>query len=610
MATEDRYWSLACPPPIGSEIASTSTFDMTYYADVPDEASSVSVRATAWAINPGRGDDILVDQSVGYTLNSGTASWTLWNGNSWYSFDVWTVGLAKAKAFLVSDGQVTVTSTGGVTRMAAQDRFFVFALNLTSAASPWATGVNTLLVPRSIFLDSKLKADFDAGIFNPLPNADMYGDDLSKASISDGVAAVIAGTLTGAQATDVLNRLLLNASGGSAHTYVDITNTALVANLPSDIVKILPWQSVTNSPTGVMPQDFWSKIGTVASTVVNTLVYVGQMIYTGLVALGTFLVNLAQAIADWGMKALGTVLNAVATAVQKLAEAASNLFNWVKDLAIGAFNLAIGAFKTLAQALLGEVVNVIAGLVRQKATIHNLLFGLPMALGAILKGKQILESVFAAMELVEGSITVVMAVISGGVAAFVKGLVATSAKDTVLKTILGAVVAATVGTIATTTVESFDDDALDNQAGVAAKGFLSGVTLLGAAIDWIKSRKEAETSGVSKWFSAAGWAMVGLLAELAGSPLVEELLAKWGLGDPLSRGLGQLGVDIFATAAATYGLWQLYKKYPGDVFLEGTRKALLPIVANIENWVTYVGFFGSTSALGLHIGQGVYQLLS
>lgn len=119
----------------------------------------------------------------------------------------------------------------------------------------------------------------------------MYGDDLSKAALSDGVAAVLAGTLTGGQATDVLNRLLLNASGGSAHSYVDITGQPLVANLPYDVVKILPWASVTNGPTGAMPADFWTKIGAVASTVVNTLFYVGQLIVKGIVALGTFLTD-------------------------------------------------------------------------------------------------------------------------------------------------------------------------------------------------------------------------------------------------------------------------------------------------------------------------------
>ena len=153
-------------------------------------------------------------------------------------------------------------------------------------------------------------------------------DDLSNAALSDGVAAVIAGTLSGSQASDMLNRLLLNASGGQAHSYVDVTNQVLVANLPVDVVKILPWTSVANGPTGAMPQDFWQKIGAIASTVVNALVYVGQLVYKGLVALGTFLVNLAQAIADWGMKALGTVVSAAVAVAKAIGDALSRIWEW------------------------------------------------------------------------------------------------------------------------------------------------------------------------------------------------------------------------------------------------------------------------------------------
>ncbi len=47
----------------------------------------------------------------------------------------------------------------------------------------------------------------------------------------------------------------------------------------------------------------------------------GQMIYKGLVALGTFLVNLAEAIVDWGMKALGAIWEKV-VAVAQAAKAA------------------------------------------------------------------------------------------------------------------------------------------------------------------------------------------------------------------------------------------------------------------------------------------------
>lgn len=307
------------------------------------------------------------------------------------------------------------------------------------------------------------------------------------------------------------------------------------------------------------------------------------------------------------MKALGAVVNAVVALAQKVAEAATTLFNWIKDFAISAFNGVIEGFKALVSAVLRETVDAIVNVARQRATIEGLLFGLPIVLGAVVKGKQVLERLFAAMEIIEGSITTVLAILSGGVAAFVKGLVVAAAKDSVMNAILGAVLAATVANIVLTTVESFDDNALNSMPGQAGKTFVGAITVLGAALDWIKARGESHGSGVGKWFSPAGWAMIGLLAEVAGSPFVEAGLATLGLTDPLSKGVGQLGVDVAATMAASYGLYELFTKFPGEAFLEGTRKALLPVTDMIEKWVTYVGFFGSTSALGVHLGEGLYR---
>jgi len=46
------------------------------------------------------------------------------------------------------------------------------------------------------------------------------------------------------------------------YSYVDVTSYVVLMNLPYDVVRILPWQSVSISPTGAMSADFWTKIGT------------------------------------------------------------------------------------------------------------------------------------------------------------------------------------------------------------------------------------------------------------------------------------------------------------------------------------------------------------
>jgi hypothetical protein len=408
MATEDSYTSWACPPLIPTTQYATSAFYMTYYADVPDDVPWATIRITAWAINPGRGDDILVDTSVNYQVNSGWTGYTTCNGNSWVSYEVSTYPLAKAKTLLITDGQVTVRSAAGQTRMAAADRFFVFTLNVNSAWSPLASGINTILVPRSVFLDSKLKADFSAGSYYPLSDAPLYGDDLSKADVSGGVAGVVATTLSADQANDVLNRLLMNASGGWAHSYVDITNQAVVANLPLDVVKILPWSGVTNGPFGAMPQDFWSKVGSAATTLVNALVYVGQLIYKGLVALGTFLVDLAQAIAEWGMKALGAVWNAAVSVAEKASQLLSTVVSWIIQLATQAFQTAIQGLLSLVKALLDFTIGNIVGLVKLAVasaeisvslltTIANYVFDLAQMIALIPMAIRVAEAAIAIM---------------------------------------------------------------------------------------------------------------------------------------------------------------------------------------------------------------------
>ncbi len=605
VANEESFTSWACPPPIPTTQYSTSSFGMTYYSDVPDNAPTANIRVTAWAINPGRGDDTLVDYQFSYMVNSAWYSTTTYNGNSWISYEVSTIGLGKAKTLLVTDGQVTVSSAAGQTRMAAQDRFFVLALDLTSATAPFVTGINTILVPRSVFLDSKLKADFSAGNFNPLPNADMYGDDLSKASISDGVAAAIAGTLSWDQANDVLNRLLLNASGGQAHAYVDVTNTALVANLPSDVVKILPWTAVTSGPTGAMPQDFWQKVGAIASTVVNTLVYIGQLIYKGLVALGTFLVNLAQAIVDWGMKALGAVWNAVVQVVQTVASAAAKLFSWISDLVVKAFVAVLDGFKSIVNLVLGDIKQAVAGLLRDRASITAIMSGMPLVIGAIVKARDVIENLLAALEVVEASITTLITALSGGIAAVIKTATTLVTKDAIVKAFLSAVLFATLAQIGSAVVDVINESALDATLGTVFKGVTGALLVGGYLWDLYKDTKKAP-GPFTKWASAAASSLLGLLVELFSGDFTEWVLSVLGRSDPMTHGVVLAFFDEVAFILSFFGVVKLFQKVAGEEVVKSLRKFLLSVMDSVEDAITFLGFVGTESTIAAHIVNNDY----
>ncbi|HEX9339913.1 MAG TPA: hypothetical protein VF992_01905 [Thermoplasmata archaeon] len=110
----------------------------------------------------------------------------------------------------------------------------------------------------------------------------------------------------------------------------------LLANLPTDVVRILPWAKVTNGATGAAPDGM--------PGFVNVLVQLGQMFYDGLVALGTFLVNLAEAIVDWGMKALGAVWNTVVAVAQAATTVLNQFASWVLDFIRQVLQAAVDVF--------------------------------------------------------------------------------------------------------------------------------------------------------------------------------------------------------------------------------------------------------------------------
>jgi len=461
--------------------------------------------------------------------------------------------------------------------------------------------VNTIVVPRSIFLETKLKADFTAGNHWPLADATLYGEDLGRSDISEGVAGVVAKSLSGWDAYNVLDRLLRNSQNAQMYRYVDITSYALLANLPADVVKILPWVGVWNGPTGAMPADFWQKIGAATSTVVNSLVYFGQMIYKGLVALGTFLVNLAQAIADWGMKALGAVRDAVGVAVQKIAETLSSLFDFIQQAATALFLAVVEGFKGLVGLLIGNLLQVVVDLVRRNPSIESVLLGVPLIFGAVITGADLAARLFQALEVVEAGITVLLAVLSGGAAAVAKAAIQHVTKEAILKAFLGAVLTSAALGVAVTVWEAFDELAFSSTAGSVFKSAVGGIALAGALFDFFREKKGDPAEGVTRFSRAAGFALMGLFAELVGGDALNTVLDSMGITNPATRGLALLVLDALALASAGFGLYKLLKKFGVfDQFWSGMRKALMGIVSGVEDLTTIVGFAGVCASVAVH----------
>ena len=194
----------------------------------------------------------------------------------------------------------------------------------------------------------------------PLAGATPYGEDLGQTKVSEAVAGTIAKSLSGVDAYDVLSRLMRNATNVVVYSYVDLTSYAVLANLPYDVVKILPWEKVTSGATGAPPDGM--------PGFVNVLVQPGQMFYKGLVALGTFLVNLGEAIVDWGMKQLGPLWNNIVGVAQ-------TAWRWLSDETTAAAQYVASALRDglsyLRQLLLDYVDGIVTSLLSMIANLPN-----------------------------------------------------------------------------------------------------------------------------------------------------------------------------------------------------------------------------------------------
>ena len=126
-------------------------------------------------------------------------------------------------------------------------------------------------------------------------------------------------------------------------------------------------------------------------------------------------------------------------------------------------------------------------------------------------------------------------------------------------------------------------------------------------MSFINARNEANSTGLRKYRSAAGWALAGLILEIAGSPILKQFLDAKGIVDPMSQRLGQLALDVAAATISGYGVYELLKKLPGEPRVKAYRQILVQITDGVEEGITLLSFFVATATFEVHLGQGLYD---
>ena len=325
----------------------------------------------------------------------------------------------------------------------------------------------------------------------------------------------------------------------------------------------------------------------------NSLVYVGQLIYKGLVALGTFLVNLGQAIADWGMKALGQIRDAAGRAIQAVANSFNQFLDWVVNFVTTTLKAAVESLLSGARQLLdatvggivvdvaltvrappGSALKVASGVAARVVALVTVLALIPVAI-------RVAESIVAAATAGVGWL--VTKLISKTVAEFVVKTLALAAVSLAVAAVF-AEVFDTVGWIEQTTLDLLSTAGLAVTiiAGVAEVVFITFETLF--------NKIQNEPSVIKRWKGFAV-ALLSLILIVAGGFL--------------TSGLPLAAIDSLAAALAIYG-FAVYVKESKRA--ENRALDLLSSMSHtFETIVVYASPPVAGATIGIHLAQGKYN---
>ena len=324
----------------------------------------------------------------------------------------------------------------------------------------------------------------------------------------------------------------------------------------------------------------------------NALVIVGQLVYKGLVAFGTFLRDLGQAIWDWGMRALGAVRDAVVGAVQRAADSFGQFINWIVDFAIRTFEAALQGILSAAKAVLDVTIGGIAADLSLAKNSPSSFTGMVSGVaGRILALVAVLTMIPVAIRVAEASIAAATAGIGWLVTKLVSKPIAEFIVKTLAITALTLSVAAVFGDIFEST--GCVEKAVAEFLGVVAAGVAAVATAAEFALKlfpFVHAKVRALPTPVKSFWG------VGLsLASLAFAIL----------GGVYQSGLGLALVDVVALVLSILGL----AIYHSDS-QKAERKALdlvSSIGAAFEGIVAYASPAVAGTAIGFHIAQGKYN---
>ena len=377
--------------------SSGSDANLKYYFEVPDDLSNTSLDIQAWEDGPTCNwfrEDYLMKMHGSSTCenmfyNFERNSYT--DDRRTFTFDgtdiYFVVDLRKVSAQLTNTVVISGVHDGesyGLDKIGdnnyrynADEQLYIIYLDCTqNGNSHFVKGLNTILLPRSVALESKLNWTFE-----DLPNrldgtvlagAELYSTDAARPSSSGNVIIIISVTLDSYWSDQLLQDITHDHAGKRIGDNITVTgNGVYLLGLPKDVLNSIVAMDLANSPFGGAPKDL-------KDAILGGLfeLFPVQMValYAIAILVGNFHADMEKAAVELGLKFLAELKNLddlVNTKIDEAVDAIVGAFEatvaWAKEFILNVIDETIGP---LISEIQNAVDNYCAGILSAAMTIE------------------------------------------------------------------------------------------------------------------------------------------------------------------------------------------------------------------------------------------------
>jgi PKD repeat protein len=287
-----------------------------------------------------------------------------------------TVRPQRVKTVLLNstDSQALYRADDGKYRYVGEQEFYYVLLSVTSGGSAvFNTGYNVIIVPRAVFTNSSLYWELDdASPPSYIGNLEFTAYDESVSWTAGSLVGTLKGSVSGANADNILWHLKHNADSDVIAESRTVTSQLVTLNLEDYVLNLIPFRAVEFDATGEDPDDFWESVGEFFVSLVEAIGDFFIAIFDFLVRLVTFIIEIGMWIIGKIIDAISAVIDAIIFVIETIIDFVVGVVQWVIDIIVNELLpllksviidilTAIGGpvFKWIAEEIIGNIIDAL-----------------------------------------------------------------------------------------------------------------------------------------------------------------------------------------------------------------------------------------------------------